>query len=85
MGADYYESEEALANNVKDGIPSIGIGQDCHIERTIIDKNARIGHGVRIVAGNVPDQEGEGWMLRDGIMVIEKNAIIPDGTQLVFR
>ncbi|MBD3165391.1 glucose-1-phosphate adenylyltransferase [bacterium] len=84
MGADEYETPEVKAN-LAPGVPEIGIGHDCHIEGAILDKNARIGHGVRIVAGNGPEQQGDGWMLRDGIVVIEKDAVIPDGTQLIFR
>ncbi len=85
MGSDYYETPEQIEENKKRKIPNLGIGHDCHIEGAIIDKDARIGHGVRIVAGDVPDEEGDGWMLRDGVLVVEKKAIIPDGTQLIFR
>lgn len=85
MGADDYELDEDRAYNDKLKRPHIGIGHDCHIEGAIIDKNARIGNGVRVVAGDVPDTEGDGWYLKDGVVVIEKNAVIPDGTQIVFR
>jgi len=85
MGADHYETPAEKDNNRKPGIPDIGIGPDCHIEGCIIDKDARIGKDVRIVSADAPDVEGNGWMLRDGIVVIEKKAIIPDGTQIVFR
>ena len=85
MGADRYETSIEKARNRELGHPDIGIGPDCHIEGCIIDKNARIGRGVRIVSGNSPDVEGAGWMLRDGVVVIEKQAIIPDGAVIVFR
>ncbi len=85
MGADDYEMEHDLKYNLQSGVPHIGIGHDCHIERAIIDKNARIGDRVRITAGNVKDREGEGWFLKDGIIIIEKGAVIPSGTQLIFR
>lgn len=78
MGADYYERSNADGNQPE--IP-IGIGNDCQIEGAIIDKNARLGPGVIIQ----PFPEGEeitreNWMLRDGIVVVPKNAVIPAGT-----
>lgn len=85
MGADYYESEAERLSNATHNLPHVGVGRGSHIERAIIDKNARIGEGVRIIGGEQQDQEGEGWMLRDGIVVIEKDAVISDGTQLVFK
>lgn len=85
MGADKYETFMEKAQNRELGRPDIGIGPDCHIEGCIIDKDARIGRGVRIVSGNAPDTQGEGWMLRDGVVVIEKQATIPDGAVIVFR
>jgi glucose-1-phosphate adenylyltransferase len=63
------------------GAPPIGIGEGSLIENAIVDKNARIGRNVRI--GNKHgrrDAEGPGWTVRDGIVVIPKNAIVPDGT-----
>jgi glucose-1-phosphate adenylyltransferase len=85
MGSDRYETSAEKAHNKELGRPDIGIGPDCHIEGCIIDKDARIGRGVRIVSGNSPDTQGDGWMLRDGVVVIEKQAIIPDGAVIVFR
>lgn len=81
MGADYYESEEMLKKNAEKGIPDIGIGMGSVIARAIVDKNARIGRNV--VIQNVPDRpdgEGPNWVAKDGIVIIPKNAIIPDGT-----
>ena len=52
MGADYYESREEIARNRDRGVPDVGIGRDCEIRDAIIDKNARIGHGVRLVNRN---------------------------------
>jgi glucose-1-phosphate adenylyltransferase len=85
MGADRYETSTEHAHNREIGRPNIGIGPDCHIEGCIIDKDARIGRNVRIVSGNAPDTQGDGWSLRDGVIVIEKQATIPDGTVIVFR
>jgi len=78
MGADYYESE---VKNPVEGVPPIGIGRDCAINGAIIDKNARIGHHVVISPeGKSQDFDGDGYYIRDGIVVIPKNSIIHDGT-----
>ena len=80
MGADYYESD-------KGGTPwgeiPIGIGRDCVIEDAIIDKNARIGDGVVITPHDKDaNSEGPGYYIRDGIVVIPKNSVIPAGTRI---
>ena len=81
MGADYYESREALARNRERGVPDVGIGRDCEIRNAIIDKNARIGHGVRLInARGVPEETAESYCVVDGIIVVPKSAVIPDGT-----
>ncbi len=78
MGADYYEAD---IPEVEPGVPSIGIGLNCHIENAIIDKNARIGDNVVISPkGKEPDSNGDGYYVRDGIVVIPKNSVIPAGT-----
>lgn len=83
MGADYYEDEADIAKGTGKGWPPIGIGGGTWIERAIIDKNARIGHGVRIRSHeDEPDSEGENYVIREGIVVIPKEAVIPDGTMI---
>jgi len=83
MGADFYEDDDERAENRRLGRPHVGIGQDACIERAIIDKNARIGRGVVIRSHQgEPDREEEHYVIRDGIVVIPKNAIIPDGTTI---
>lgn len=78
MGADFYESE---VRGPKEGIPPIGIGRDCVINGAIIDKNARIGHHVVISPeGKSQDLDGDGYYIRDGIVVVPKNSVIHDGT-----
>lgn len=78
MGADHYEAETA---DRPEGSPSIGVGRDCSIENAIIDKNARIGDRVVISPkGKSPDFDGDGFYIRDGIVVIPKNSVIPPGT-----
>jgi len=81
MGADFYESEEEIEQNIKKAIPNVGIGRHCEIRNCIIDKNARIGDGTRLVnIQSISDETKEDYVIRDGIIVIPKNAIIPDGT-----
>ena len=81
MGADYYETPEEVSQNRKRGIPSLGIGEGSRIKGAIIDKNARIGKNVVIAnEGGVAEGDGEGYNIRDGIVVVYKDAVIPDGT-----
>jgi glucose-1-phosphate adenylyltransferase len=83
LGADFYETLEEMSQNSARGIPPIGIGEHTVIERAIVDKNARIGRGVRILSqGRDKDQEGDGYYVRDGIVVIPKNAVVPDGVTI---
>jgi glucose-1-phosphate adenylyltransferase len=83
MGADYYQGIEEMAADAKGGIPRIGIGEGAFIRNAIVDKNARIGAGVRLVNDkNLPDQiapDGS-WHIRDGIIIVPKNGIVRDGT-----
>ena len=70
-----------MAENAEKGIPDVGIGEGSNIAAAIIDKNARIGRNVTI--RNLPDRvdgEGPNWVARDGIIIVPKNAILPDGT-----
>jgi glucose-1-phosphate adenylyltransferase len=81
MGADYYETDEEIAENERRGYPGIGIGQGSLIEGAIIDKNARIGRNVTIRhLRDRPDMETDTWVARDGLVIVPKNALIPDGT-----
>ncbi len=85
-GADYFETSESLQLNREIGRPDVGIGGDTLIRKAIIDKNARIGYGVRIDPGdNVSDHDGDGYAVRDGIVIVEKDAVIPDGAVLPAR
>jgi len=83
LGADFYETLDEMAQGTSDGLPHIGIGEDTVIEKAIVDKNARIGRGVRIVneAGDT-ERDGDGYCIREGIVVVTKNAVIPDGTAI---
>jgi glucose-1-phosphate adenylyltransferase len=80
MGADYYETPEQKAANSKRGVFNIGVGRNCQIEHTIIDKNARIGDNVKLSsAGKVDGEYPHGVIVRDGVLVVPKGAIIPSG------
>ena len=82
MGADSYENEEQKKLTAERGIPHLGIGRNCKIANTIIDKNARIGDNCQIgVSGKVyEDGEHGNFYTSNGIIVIRKNAVIPSGT-----
>ena len=84
MGATYYETEKQKATNAEKGIPNLGIGKGSIIRRAIIDMNARIGENCRIGIDNIPRKEGDfgDYSIHDGIIVINKGAIIPNGTAL---
>jgi glucose-1-phosphate adenylyltransferase len=81
MGADFFETPERRSENRTLGRPDVGIGRGSSIEGAIIDKNARIGEGVAIRAHdpNAEMVETENYVIRDGIVVIPKNGVIPDG------
>ncbi len=81
LGSDYYESQESVEQHEKDGLPRVGIGANCKIENAIIDKNARIGNNVTISpAGKAENLDHERYFIRDGIVIIPKDAIIPHDT-----
>ncbi|HYY43014.1 MAG TPA: sugar phosphate nucleotidyltransferase, partial [Pyrinomonadaceae bacterium] len=83
MGADEYESIEELRANHATGIPLSGVGEGTIIRRAIIDKNARIGAGCRLVNERgieEADNPEAGYYIRDGIIIVPKNATVPAGT-----
>lgn len=81
LGCDFYESDESIRQHESEGKPRIGIGENCTIENAIIDKNARIGNNVRISPAGKPDHvDHELYFIRDGIVIIPKNTILPHGT-----
>lgn len=80
MGNDYYETLAQMEENKANNIPLMGIGERCFIKNAIIDKNCRIGNDVRINGGvHVPNQEHELFTIKEGVVVIKKGAVIPDG------
>jgi glucose-1-phosphate adenylyltransferase len=81
LGADYYETIDEIERANARGVPPLGIGAESVIERAIIDKNARIGRGVRIVnESGAVEKDGRGHYIRDGIVIVPKDAVIADGT-----
>ena len=80
MGADFYQDEDPHPIS---GRPPIGIGAHCVIEGAIIDKNARIGSDVVISPAGKPENlDGDNFYIRDGVVVVPKNAVIPSGTKI---
>jgi len=83
MGADYYQTLEEMRDDLAAGMPRMGIGEGSLIRRAIIDKNARIGSQVRLVnEGGTLNMDGDhgSYYIRDGIIIVPKNAVIKDGT-----
>jgi glucose-1-phosphate adenylyltransferase len=75
LGADFYEDEPPAEK------PRLGIGRDVVLRRTIVDKNARIGDGVRLVNEKGLDHaDGDGYVIRSGIIVVPKGGVIAPGT-----
>jgi glucose-1-phosphate adenylyltransferase len=80
LGSDYYESLDSIVEHEKAGKPRIGIGSNCRIENTIVDKNARIGNNVVISPAGKPEKvDHPNYYIRDGIVIIPKNGVIPHG------
>lgn len=83
MGADFYEPFAERQSGLQEGGIPLGIGAETTIRRAIIDKNARIGRKVQIINKDrveEADREQQGFLIRNGIVVVFKNAVIPDGT-----
>lgn len=81
MGSDNFESTEDRRRNRELGIPDIGVGMNCEIKNAIIDKGARIGDNVKLSPEGKPDMyERDGVFVRDGIVLVTKNTVVPDNT-----
>ncbi len=83
MGADYYELNEDRQKVLEEGRVPLGVGEGASLREAIVDKNARIGAGAKI-HGDVerPDETHDDWCVRDGIVIVRKNAVIPPGAEL---
>ncbi len=81
MGADYMETDSDVQRKAKDGIPCVGIGAGSWIEGAILDKNARIGRHVQVVnnLGLTDSDDFAPCYVRDGISIVTKDAVLPDG------
>jgi glucose-1-phosphate adenylyltransferase len=76
LGADAYEEDEL-------GDIHLGIGSDVVLDRVIVDKNARIGDGVRLVnEGRVQEADGDGYYIRNGIIIVPKGGLVREGTHV---
>ena len=83
MGSDFYETLEEMAFNAERGLPKVGIGDNCNIKNAIVDKNCRIGNNVRINGGaHLPNSDHALYTVKDGIVVVKKGAVVPDGFTL---
>jgi glucose-1-phosphate adenylyltransferase len=83
MGADFYQTFDDMRNDASRNLPRVGIGEGSIVRRAIIDKNARIGKNAKLLnEAGVTEVEGPGgsYFIRDGIIIVPKNAIIQDGT-----
>jgi glucose-1-phosphate adenylyltransferase len=80
MGADFFEDMADLDENRERGRPNVGVGQNCRIKDTILDKNARVGDNVVLDPTGLPDNYGPGVdvAIRDGVCVVGKDAVVPD-------
>ncbi len=80
IGADGYETAHEKAENVRRGLPNIGIGDGAAIDNAILDKDARVGANVRLCnRDKIKNGEGPNFVIRDGIVVIPRSAIVLDG------
>lgn len=81
MGADYFETMAQIEENAELGLPDIGVGMGSVVENAILDKNVRIGRNVVIRNHDgAADEETDTYVVRDGIVVVPKGAVIPDNT-----
>jgi glucose-1-phosphate adenylyltransferase len=80
MGSDYYETLAEITHNTERRLPKLGIGDRCYLRNVIIDKNCRIGNDVRINGGaHLPDADHSLYVVKDGIVVLKKGAVLSDG------
>jgi glucose-1-phosphate adenylyltransferase len=83
IGADHYETLAEINASIARGVPPLGIGTESVIENAIIDKNARIGRGVRLVnQKGIKEKDGDGYFIREGLIIVPKNGIVQDGTNV---
>jgi glucose-1-phosphate adenylyltransferase len=80
LGADFYEADDDAPAR---GTPRLGIGRDVVLDRVIVDKNARIGDGARLVnAAGVEEADGDGYYIRGGVIIVPKDGVIKPGLSI---
>ena len=80
MGNDYYETLDDIVMDQEHGLPQLGVGSRCEVRNAIVDKNCRIGDDVRIIGGShLEDGDTPLYTVKEGIIVLKKGAIIPNG------
>jgi glucose-1-phosphate adenylyltransferase len=78
LGADFYDADDAAP--ARGDRPRIGIGRNVVLDKVIVDKNARIGDGARLVNdAGVQDVDGDGYFIRDGVIIVPKDGVIRAG------
>jgi glucose-1-phosphate adenylyltransferase len=83
MGNDAFETLDDIHQDHQQGIPPLGIGARCHIQNAIVDKGCRVGDDVRIKGGpHLQDMDQPLFTVKDGIVVLKKGAVIPNGFAL---
>ncbi len=83
MGCDYYETIAEMLHAKEHSIPLVGIGENCIIKNVIMDKDCRIGNNVKIIGGtHIESGDHSLLTIKDGIVVIKKGAVVPDGFEL---
>jgi len=81
LGADFYEDDEMAP--ARGDAPKLGIGRDVMLDRVIVDKNARIGEGARLVnEQQIQDADGDGYYIRNGVIIVPKDGVIRPGTHV---
>jgi glucose-1-phosphate adenylyltransferase len=81
LGADFYESDDMAP--ARGDNPPLGIGREVVLDKVIVDKNARIGDGAQLTnEAGVQDADGDGYYIRDGIIVVPKDGVIKAGTRV---
>jgi glucose-1-phosphate adenylyltransferase len=79
LGADYFEADDAAP--ARGDRPRLGIGRNVELERVIVDKNARIGDGARLLnQQGLTEADGDGYYIRDGVIIVPKDGVIEPGT-----
>ena len=83
MGADFYQNTKEIVMNDRKGLPNMGIGKYCYIEKAILDKNCYIGDNVRIIGSkSLVDGDYGTYSVQDGIVCVKKGAVLPPGTHI---